>query len=288
MVNLNLEFSELALQYLKTEDSNYIKKICSLKAADHIYFHAYNCNPEMNFKDKESFVKSILSKNSLKNNIINYENILTQLKNQNNLTKEAENETLKYLPEGTIFSVNMYITLGYFPVGMNGNFNIDLSFNFDNIREILYLAIHELHHVGFLQYHKVPLSINNLKSKGDLANLLSAHFQLEALATYAPYNIRLSENSLNDPDYCKINDIKLMNEYKRQLFASYDNLKKGSDLKLEENDFAILNDFWNGKRIAYRFGLYSCIKISEKYGQAFLVNTIKEGSDKFMDLVHLI
>lgn len=288
MVNLNLEFAELAIQYLRTEDDNYIEKICSLAAADHIYFHACSCNPEMNFDSKESFIKHILNKNSLRNNISNYENILNQISKSTGFVQEAEKETLKYLPEGTLFSVNMYITLGYFPVGINGNFNIDLSFNFDNVREILYLSIHELHHVGFLQYCNVPLSTKNLRLKGDLSSLLSAHFQLEALATYAPYNIRSAENALADIDYNETSNISLMKECKAQLFSSYDTLKKNSDLFIEENDFNILNDFWSGKRIAYRFGLYSCIKISEKYGERFLIDTIKKGSDSFMELVRSI
>lgn len=117
------------------------------------------------------------------------------------MTQEIENETLKYLPDGTSFSANMYITLGYFPEGINGNFNIDLSPNFNNIQEVLYSSIHELHHVGFFKYSTIPFSLENLKLKRDLSDLISSNFQLEGLATYAPYNLRLAENSLNDIDY---------------------------------------------------------------------------------------
>lgn len=288
MVNLNFEFAESAIQYLESEDDDCIKKTSNLAAADHIYFHAYNCNPEMKFDNKTSFIKHILSKNSLKNNVNNYKNILEQIKKSNGLTQEIEKETLKYLPDGTSFSTNMYITLGYFPEGINGNFNIDLSSNFNNIRDVLYSSIHELHHVGFFKYSTIPFSLENLKLKRDLSDLISSHFQLEGLATYAPYNIRSVENSLNHIDYKEINNISLMNECKTQLFNSYDSLEKSPDSILEESDFDILDDFWDGKRIAYRFGLYSCIKISKKYGEHLLIDTIKDKPSEFMKLVRSI
>lgn len=120
--------------------------------------------------------------------------------------------------------------------------------------------------------------------KGDLAKLVSSHFQLEALATYAPYNIRFIENSLDHVDYYELNNIKLMNEYKKLLIETYDYLIDNSNEILEDSDFNILNDFWSGKMIVYRFGLYPCIKISQEYGEKFLIETIKNNSSEFMEL----
>jgi len=176
----------------------------------------------------------------------------------------------------------------YFPVGINGNFNIDLSFNFKNCREIFYQSIHELHHVGYAKYVNIPFSLEALKLKSDLADLISCHFKFEALATYAPYNIRVKENSLNYFDYEEIDNVYLMKESKELLLASYDSFIRDSDKELEDKDFQIFNDFWSGKRIAYRFGLYCCIKIAEKYGEDYLIGTIKDKSEEFIELVRTI
>lgn len=42
MINLNLDFAKLAIQYLESRNEDLIKIICDLPASDHLYFHAYN------------------------------------------------------------------------------------------------------------------------------------------------------------------------------------------------------------------------------------------------------
>lgn len=54
-----------------------------------------------------------------------------------------------------------------------------------------------------------------------------------------------------------------MDKSKGQLLKSHDSLEKNSDSEVEESDFDILNDFWSGKRIAYRYGLYSLIQVGD-------------------------
>lgn len=132
------------------------------------------------------------------------------------------------------------------------------------------------------------IRLESLKTKGDLANIIAAHFKLEALATYAPYNIRVAQNALDDTNYSEASNQKLMSELKNILLSSYDTLMQQPNKKLEDKDFDILNDFWSGKRIAYRFGLYSCIKIVKKYGMDFLINTIRIEPEHFIEIIRTV
>lgn len=57
MITLNLDFAKLAIKYLKNTNEALLIDICQLPSADHLFFHAYNSNPDMNFDTKKEFIR---------------------------------------------------------------------------------------------------------------------------------------------------------------------------------------------------------------------------------------
>lgn len=293
MIKIDTKFAKLAISYLESPSNRILDEMVGLSATEHIYYHCtrYNPDPNLKFNNKYDFLKTILNDKQLEKNICNYKKLVNEIDNYADLDSEIENEALRSLPKGILFSSNMYITLGYFSTGSvdgKGNFNVDLTLNFEDIKEFIYNSIHELHHVGYSKFKKMPVSsISDIKTNGDMLNLMTYLLHSEGLATYAPYYKMKSENRLHGIEYEDVNNYELMSKYRDKFMEDY---KQLADYKLESlSTDDLMNNYLiplDKNKLLYKLGLYTCLKIEEQYGKEKLINTINQPITEFIEMLN--
>ena len=294
MIKVDTQFAKLAIRYLENEDDGILNLLTELPATEHIYYHCtkYNPDPNSKFSSKHDFIKSILSEQWLKKELSNFKKIVAEIDSYIGLENEIAEETFKSLPHGINISSNMYVTLGYFSTGSvsgNENFNVDLTLEFEDIKELIYNSIHEFHHVGYSKFKKMPIpSIDDIKTHGDMLNLMIYLLQAEGFATYAPFYKRKSENRLNVSDYRDVNNKELMAEYHNKFLEDY--------YKLSSHKYEILapdtlmNEYLmplDKNRLLYKFGLYVCLRIEEEYGKDKLIETLTQPLTELVEMIRL-
>lgn len=293
MIKIDTKFAKLAINYLESPDDSILNALTELSATEHIYYHCtrYNPDPSFKFDNKYDFLKTILSDKGLMENICNFKKLIKEIDNYAGLEGEIEGEALKSLPNGMLISSNMYVTLGYFSTGsVDGkeNFNVDLTFGFEDIKEFIYISIHELHHVGYSKFNKMPISsINDIKTHGDMLNLMTYLLHAEGLATYAPFYKMRNQNRLQGVDYRDVNNNELMAQYRDKFMKDYNQLNNHKYEILASDD--LMNDYLiplDNNRLLYKFGLYICLRIEEEYGKDKLISTITQPVTEFVEIIN--
>lgn len=292
MIKIDTNFAKLVINYLENPDDFILDNLAELPATEHIYYHCENFNPDpdLKFDNKYDFLKHLLSDKNLIKDLCHYKKLVKEIDNYTDLDSEIESEALKSLPSGLAISSNMYVTLGYFSTGsVDGkeNFNVDLTYGFQDINELIYTSIHEFHHVGFSKFKKMPISsISNIKTHGDMLNLMVYLLHAEGLATYAPFYKMKNENKLHDSDYLDIDNEELMAQFYDKFINDYTQLSNLKDNIISTDD--LMNNYLiplDSNRLFYKFGLYVCLKIEELYGKDKLVNTITQPANEFVEII---
>jgi len=150
----NFDFAELAISFIETGDTKYLKKLSELNAADHILNHALRFNYDVPTDSKLSLVTHLLTP------ISKYKEILPQVVKNLDYAKKhitnchtVEKAVLDFLPKGFSFSGSIFFTWGYdigVAFGNNCSLNLAHPIFLKNMSELKYYAVHELHHAGFI------------------------------------------------------------------------------------------------------------------------------------------
>lgn len=279
-------FAELAIKYLETGNPEYLQEITNLEAAEHLINHALSAGYNVS---KVEFITNLLSP------IEEQKKLLPIFKRNLNFAKEdlaksgiIEKNTSQFLPADCVFSSTLFFTFGYNHVAYDNNCSINLAdtvyLNKNNMNTMIYLAIHELHHVGFITakdgYFAPFVGITTYK---EMLHLIEYCMQLEGMATYAPLGIIEQENDVNtNKHYIAIRDLEVVEELEKEFFDIYYHFKNEPDHLLTQEDGYKFQIFSDIKGLQYIVGAHMAKTIDENLGREKLIGLISEPPENYI------
>jgi len=194
-------------------------------------------------------------------------------------------DVLHYLPEDFRFHGSLFLTFGY-DIGVafapNASLNCTHPHFGEHPRELLYYAIHELHHVGFMTIHPPP-RVANLKTCADLLRLVRYLTQMEGMAVLAAWPRRRDEHALaDDPDYVALEDGERMEADLASYRKDVAYLAGRGDQPADADAWAVIERMSSGERLWYRVGATMARRIERAKGRAALVGLVREGPAAFV------
>ena len=287
MIFYDFSFAELAVEYLETGDSVCLDKIAELDATAHLLNHATRFGydvPKDSTIQLTAYLLSPLNKQQEK--LANFKRNMKFAKQYIAEEDFAGKIALQYLPKDFVFSASIFFTFGYdigVAYGKNCSLNLAHPKFLENIDEIKYYAIHELHHTGFIALKDGHMTSLNVSTHKEMAYIIEYLTHMEGMATYAALDIRKKENAMNiDGDYIALQDSKQMAVFEKEYFDIYCYFKKNPDKLIDESDWQKINILSDDKRLWYRVGAKMANIIDCKLGRDKLTGLISESSEKFI------
>ncbi|MHA1852976.1 MAG: DUF5700 domain-containing putative Zn-dependent protease [Candidatus Heimdallarchaeaceae archaeon] len=285
-VVIDYSFVPITLDLLKSSNNN-LKTVISHPVAKMIFSHASEVLGYDN--DIYSFWNNILEKEKAKGkeHVLNIESCFYYVRNHSDEFIRAFDEIHKYLPSNYNLNCKLYLGIGYdIGISYKGNamINIGNSIFHENNRELLFFAMHELHHVGFFSFQPLTFSLRSIKTTRNLIDVIKYLTHLEGLATYAPFSLRRKQNELSFFDYQILTDPEKRKNFVSEYFQILSELEQKKDEPLEQADFDILEVMsGQNKRLWYVTGCHMAEEIDKHFGREILIQTILDGSRSFFD-----
>ena len=284
-LSFNSSFAQLSIEYLRSSDTSILTKLAISPGASHLLAHARNFDYDVPKDSTQALVSHLLALRS--DRLANLEICKASLKyftSQMVTDPHWLNDSLRYLPAGFRYHGSLFLIYGYdigVAFGPSASLNCGHS-NFAHPRELLYYAIHELHHVGFMSYQPPP-RIAELKTCHDLLGLVKYSTQMEGMAVLAAYGRRREEAALDgDPDYIALQDEKRMQRDEEQYFADLHYLEQRGDAPADADAWAVISRMSSGERLWYRVGARMAQKIEQEFGRGRLIAMIRQGPGNFL------
>jgi hypothetical protein len=209
---------------------------------------------------------------------------LTAFERDRDAQSRCWREAAAYLPEDALSGTVLYLTVGYdIGVAVSGEASLNLAHPhfMENRDEIWFYCVHEVHHAGFERYHDLPV-LADVKTTGDLADLIRYLTTLEGLAVHAARNWRTEAGALKtDGDYVALLEPKSMDRYEKEFFNLYYSIAEAPPRPLKEQDWEILERMSSGDRLWYRVGARMADRIERKLGREILIETILQSPEAF-------
>jgi len=285
-LSFDTSFARQAIEYLRSNDPHLMERMADSPAITHILNHARNFNYDVPKESRTALVKSLLGPQSAQAGLSAIcARSLEYFAGPMLSDPHWVNDALAYLPADFRFRGTLFLTFGY-DIGVafapNASLNCTHS-RFDaHPAELLYYAIHELHHVGFMDYQKPP-KMAAITSCADLLNLVEYSTQLEGMAVLVAYQRRQKDHALgDDPDYVALEDEKRMQTDLANYFRDYDYLKNRRTQPADPDAWAVIKRMSSGERLWYRVGAYMAQRIEASKGRVILVALVKQGPGKFI------
>ena len=280
MVEVDLSFIEQALGYLSSPSSTRLEKILRHPAAKGVHAHAARFgNTEKGlagfWEERLEAVTSDAVERAQAN--VGY------MAENTEEFREAFDELMGYVPKDLDLRCHLYVVVGY-DIGIvsDGDAYLNLAHNvYQDQRELVYFAMHELHHVAYTHYQPI-YSFSDLKTTMDLRHAVMYSTHLEGLAVYAPYERRRREDGLNHVDYRLYGDRKERDKIIEEYFNIWDDLRNIPERSFRENDFGLIERL-SGERLWYVAGLHMAKTIDERLGRETLTETMKSGPGSFFE-----
>lgn len=285
-LTFDASFAQLSLQYLGSGDAKVLDQLAKSAPAAHILSHARNFDYEVPKTSTAELVAHLLTPRA------------EHQKQADTCGESLEffmgpmledphwvNDTLRYLPDDFQFHGSLFLTFGYdigvaFPPA--ASLNCGHSHFAGHTRELEYYAIHELHHLGFMSYQPPP-HLGDIKSCGDLLQLVQYSTQLEGMAVWAVYERRRAENALNDDDdYVALQDAARMRRDEELYIQDLNYLRTRAAEPADSAAWAVVERMSSGERLWYRVGARMAQRIEQASGRAALVALIKSSPASFL------
>jgi hypothetical protein len=149
-------------------------------------------------------------------------------------------------------------------------------------RELLYYAIHELHHVGFMTYSPPP-RMADFKTCADVLRLIEYSTALEGTAVLAALGRRSAEHALgDDEDYVALGDDRRMAKDEERYFQDYDALKRRGIDAADKNAFAVIERMSGGERLWYRVGARMAARVERALGRPALIAIVTRQPERLV------
>lgn len=232
--------------------------------------------------------------NNLHENIPAIKKLLSVIqREESHWLSEIEKAMHRLLPNEDLSKITIYPIIGY-DAGIGHKdaacLNLNVSYEFLNPLEFLYIAIHECFHVLYEHIHTFPsfADLKDLKRRIEFFHLLTHN---EGYAVYAPLNLRQKYGHLGDVSQRILDDYIVVFDEKRitKLTKKYDELVQ----KLNEDQKMTLENYEDqalgSERYTYRIGCTLVRLIEEKYGMSEVQEAIYlNGSDFIRKYDHLL
>ena len=293
MLKYDFTFADLAAKFLETDDASLLQQIADTDAARHLFNHAnmarYGVPRDTPLDIVNHYLLAQKSPEERKALLPAFKANIEYAKENIVKDRAAEKIVLEYLPAGFEFSGSIFFTFGYdvgVAYGNNCSLNLAVTRKGDTVQgdELRYWAIHEMHHAGFNEFQDKELSLD-ISTYRDVTEIIERLTHAEAMATYAPLEIRRRENAMDDifKDYITMQDADLMAQLEKEYFEIYHHFKSNPNNTLTEEDWLKLSiPDGGGKRLYYTVGARMAATIDKKLGRERLVNLIKEPSANFI------
>jgi len=277
--------AQLALQYLRSNDATVLEQLEQSPAVTHLLNHARNFDYDVPKDSPHALVPALLASPSKSPDPVGVcQRSLAFFNGPMLENPHWVNDTLRYLPDGFRFRGALFLTYGY-DIGVA--FSPSASLNcthphFDgHLRELLYYAIHELHHVGFMSI-KPPRKFSDARTCRDLLWMAQYHTQLEGMAVLAAWQRRREEHALNDDsDYVALQDEAEMKREEALYFDKLKYLRERGDQPADNEAWAVLESL-SAQRLWYRVGARMAQRIEQVSGRSALVALIAENPEQFI------
>ena len=213
------------------------------------------------------------------------------LEENKGLFASSINEVAEYLPKDLQLECKLYTMVGY-DVGIvsegSALLNIAHSYFEENPCELIFIAMHELHHVGYVHYNPI-FSFAELERLSDLKDAVRYSTHLEGLAVYAPLRKRVETGCIVHEDYSALMDEEIVEQRMMQYFDLVTELERKSDRTITDDDFGIFDPMSaKGKRLWYVTGAYMAKMIDERLGRKVLIDTVRQGPNSFFNLYNSV
>ncbi len=284
-LQFDARFAADALAYKASGDRRILEELANSPAAGHLLNHARNFDYDVPKDSTADLVRFLMKPGNSDGHLADVGRRSLDFFTGPLLDDPRwVGDVLRYLPDGFRFKSRLFLTYGYdigvaFPpnASLNG-----VSTHFDgHPREILYYAIHELHHVGFMMLRPPP-RLADMKTRGDVLKAVEYLTQLEGLAVWAAYERRRNEGALSeDGDYAALADEERMRKDEALYWGYFESLKKNPSEPADGEARAALERLSGGERLWYRVGARMAARIEQTLGRAALVALIGKDPGRF-------
>lgn len=285
-LGFDASFARQVIENLQSNDPSLAERLSGSPAVTHILNHARNFDYGVPKESATALVNSLLGppNKQFERSAVCQQSI-AYFSGPMLSDPHWVNDALRYLPAEFRFHGTLFLTFGYdigVAFGPNASLNCTHSHFDGHSRELLYYAIHELHHVGFMAYQKPP-KLADIKSCADLLHLVEYSTQMEGMAVLAAYQRRRDDHALaNDSDYVALEDESRMQSDLVSYFKDYEYLKSRAHQPADAKAWAVIERMSSGERLWYRAGAYMAQRIEAAKGRATLIALIKEGPAQFL------
>jgi hypothetical protein len=286
-VRIDTSFIVPLLQYLSKPSKELLTEITKHKAAKTTHAHAFRTRNTK--KSISSFWKQILKQLSKNEKLIDYvKDSLTYIHNETDTFNELLKDLWNHFPEGTNLRSVLYAILGY-DIGIvsDGYALINLGhpdFQQDP-QEILFMSMHELHHVVYTAYNPI-FDLSEIHRTNQLCDVIKYCTHMEGLAVYSTLNQRKSAKALNNRDYRLFLDNQARKKRVSEYFDILTEMEIRDDSPLHEDDWKVLDRMSGRDRLWYITGAHMAEVIDTKLGSKTLIETIRLGPDDFFKSYH--
>jgi len=286
-LRFDARFAALALDYIRTGDERVSAELALQPAADHILAHARNFDYDVPKDSTKALVVSLLAPSPGRpQKAATCRKSLAFFIGPMLDDPHWVGDALRYLPSGFRFHGSLFLTFGY-DVGVafppNASLNGAHTHFEGHPRELLYYAIHELHHAGFMSYQPPP-RLADLNTCADLLALVRYSTELEGIAVLAAWERRRAESALDgDPDYAALQDEARIRKDTADYFRDYDALAVRGGRPLDAQSWAVIDRMSSGERLWYRVGALMARRVEDALGRPALVALIEAGPALFLE-----
>ncbi|HYU82429.1 MAG TPA: hypothetical protein VFA31_06800 [Candidatus Polarisedimenticolia bacterium] len=279
-LTFDARFARGALEYLATPDGAAPERLAGLPAVRHLLDHAERFDQPVPRSAGSELVRHLLarsagSRDAIARSLDFFGGTLLE-------DPRWVGDALRYLPSDFRFRGSLFLVAGY-DIGValapHASLNAGHPHFAGDPRELLYYAIHELHHVGFMTYSPPP-RIADLRTCADLVGLVDYSTALEGTAVLAALDRRSTENALDrDEDYLALGDERRMRDHEERYDEERDYLRRRGTDPVDDEALAVIERMSGGDRLWYRVGARMAMRIEQAEGRAALVARIRQGRD---------
>ena len=213
------------------------------------------------------------------------------LEENSDLYASCMDEVAEYLPKDLELECKLYTMVGYdMGIVSEGSAFLNIAHPFlkENPCELIFMAMHEVHHVGYNHYNPI-FSYSELERLSDLRDAVRYSTHLEGLAVYTPLRRRLETSCIIHEDYPALMDEEIAEQRRTQYFDLVKEFERIPDRKVTDDDFELFESMSaKGKRLCYVTGACMAKIIDEKLGREALIDTVSQGPDSFFDLYNSV
>lgn len=274
------------LDYISGKRDTDLTEITTCTAAQLAYAHASKFNNTN--ETLQGFWKTMTERLSEDKGptVSRVESSLQFISSQARAFEEMVHDLHGYIPSNTDIHCHLYGMLGY-DIGIvyqkQALINLAHPLFEKDLREIIFMSMHELHHVVYTSFNPF-LEMSDIKTTAGLLELVKYCTHLEGLGVYVPLESRMKIGVLFHKDYETFLNERKRLECVREFFYIFDHLLDDENRPIQDDDWSIIDQMTSAKRLWYITGAHMAETIDRKLGRETLNDTIRRGHEDFFRL----